>query len=505
MVIKYIDGLVAYGISKNLIKQQDETYARNRILELLRLQGSSGMCESAFERQSEPSDLHDLHELLSALTGYASENGLCTDTDASRGQFSSALMGLLAPPPSVVSGRFQKLYKKSPEAATDYFYEFCQDVNYISRYRTALDVRWKTMTEYGELDITINLSKPEKDPRDIAAAVAAPVGGYPACLLCAENEGYAGSASHPARHCLRIVPVQICDEAWGFQYSPYTYYNEHCIVLNMRHTPMVIDRLAFDKLLSFVAAFPHYFVGSNADLPIVGGSILSHEHFQGGRYVFPMERAPVEHSFQVEGYGDVDAGTLRWPMSVIRIAHSDPGRLAGLADRVLNKWRNYSDPSAGIFACTGSVPHNTVTPIARFRNGKYEFDLALRNNITTAEHPLGVFHPHAELHNIKKENIGLIEAMGLAVLPPRLHAEMETLKSALLSGQGITGTESIAKHTEWVESWKKHYNITPENADCILRSEIGKAFAQALAHSGVFKRDAAGKAAFARFVEALGN
>ena len=494
MINKYIDQFVIYGINKKLVKPEDAINTRNRILELLRLSDYEDTRETACP---------ELPELLSALTCYAVENRFCADTAASREQFDTALMGLLTPPPSVVSDRFREFYKKSPKAATDDFYEFCQDNNYINRFRTALDICWKTDTEFGEIDITINLSKPEKDPGDIASAGAAPRSGYPACLLCAENEGYAGHMRHPARHNLRIIPIQICAEAWGFQYSPYVYYNEHCIVLNQQHTPMVIDRRVFDKLLSFVKQFPHYFVGSNADLPIVGGSILSHEHFQGGRYAFPMERAPVEHNFQIDGFEDVDAGIVRWPLSVVRITHSDPGRLADLAGHILDKWRNYTDPSAGIFAHTNSVPHNTVTPIARSRNGKYEFDLALRNNITTAEHPLGVFHPHAELHNIKKENIGLIEVMGLAVLPSRLHIEMETLKSALLNGQDINSIDGIAKHAKWVESWREQYRITPENLDTVIHNEIGKTFALVLAHAGVFKRDEAGKRAFIRFVESL--
>ena len=453
MICKYIDQLVIYGLNKRLIKPEDNIFTRNRILELLRLSDYEDTRETACP---------ELPELLSALTGFAVENGLCADTASSRERFDTALMGLLTPPPSTVSARFRELYKKSPEEATNYFYEFCQDNNYIDRFRIALDIYWKTDTEYGELDITINLSKPEKDPRDIAAAGTASRSGYPDCLLCAENEGYAGRMSHPARHNLRIIPIHICAEAWGFQYSPYVYYNEHCIVLNQKHTPMVIDRRVFDKLLSFVTQFPHYFVGSNADLPIVGGSILSHEHFQGGRYVFPMERAPIEYNFQIDGFEDVDAGIVRWPLSVVRITHHAPDRLADLAGYILSKWRSYSDPSVEIFAHTNSAPHNTITPIARLRNGKYEFDLALRNNITTAEHPLGVFHPHAELHNIKKENIGLIEVMGLAVLPSRLHMEMETLKSALLNGQDINSIDGISRHAKWVESWRKQYRITPK-------------------------------------------
>ena len=496
LIFKYIDQLVIYGLNKKLLRPEDAVYTRNRILELLRLPD--------FEDTRE-TDCQLLPELLSVLTGYAVENGLCADTASSREQFDSALMGILTPSPSVVSDMFRELYKKSADAATNYFYEFCQNNNYINSFRTALDICWKTETEYGELDITINLSKPEKDPRDIAAAGAAPKSGYPACLLCAENEGYAGHMSHPARHNLRIIPIHICDEAWGFQYSPYVYYNEHCIVLNQQHTPMIIDRKVFDKLLSFVTQFPHYFVGSNADLPIVGGSILSHEHFQGGCYVFPIERAPVEYNFQVKGFEDVDAGIVRWPMSIVRITSCDPGRLADLANYILNKWRNYSDPTIGIFAQTNNVPHNTITPIARLRNGKCEFDLALRNNITSAEHPLGVFHPHAELHNIKKENIGLIEVMGLAVLPSRLNIEMVTLKSAILNGQDIEGIDSIAKHGEWVKSWREQYYITPETVDSVLRNEIGKAFAMVLTHAGVFKRDETGKRAFIRYTESLNN
>ena len=489
-----IDSLIAYGLEKQLLQPEDVIYTRNRILEMLKLS----------DYESTPTITCPLFpEMLYELAEYAVERRLCMDTSASREQFTTMLMGLLTPPPSVVNDRFRTLYQRFPEAATDYFYELCQDNNYISRSRTALDIRWKTATEYGELDITINLSKPEKDPRDIAAAGTAPKSGYPACLLCSENEGYAGHASHPARHNLRIIPINICGEAWGFQYSPYVYYNEHCIVLNQKHTPMVINRQVFDNLLSFVMQFPHYFVGSNADLPIVGGSILSHEHFQGGRYVFPMERAPIEYPFKIAGFEDADAGIVRWPLSVIRIVHRIPDRLAALADHILNKWRNYSDPSVGIFSYTEGTPHNTITPIARLRDGKYEFDLALRNNITTAEHPLGVFHPHAELHNIKKENIGLIEVMGLAVLPSRLNTEMETLKSALFNGQNVMGIDSISKHAEWVDSWREKYHLTPETVDGILRDEIGITFAKVLTHAGVFKRDKAGKNAFMRFTEKL--
>ncbi|MCL2163377.1 MAG: UDP-glucose--hexose-1-phosphate uridylyltransferase [Oscillospiraceae bacterium] len=498
MIYMTIDNLIGYGINNKLLQREDAVFARNRVLELMRLPDYEVSSETV---PTAP----DLHDILSELNDYAVQNGLCKDSLASRERLSTAFMGILTPPPSFVIDKFRRLYSKSPEAATDDFYSFCQACNYIDRFYSSLDIRWQTETPFGRFDITINLSKPEKDPRDIAAAGAAPESGYPACLLCAENEGYAGRANHPARQNLRIIPIDIDGEDWGFQYSPYVYYNEHCIVLNKIHTPMIIDRKVFVKLLSFVKQFPHYFVGSNADLPIVGGSILSHEHFQGGRYEFPIERAPIEKSFRITGFEDIEAGIVKWPLSVIRISHRNPGRVVDIADYILNQWRGYSDSAVGVFACTGGSRHNTITPIARMRGNRYEFDLALRNNITSKAHPLGVFHPHAEIHNIKKENIGLIEVMGLAVLPSRLKTEMDDLKAVLLEKRDISGIDNIAKHAAWVTSWHDKRSFTPETADDILRGEIGNTFVSVLVHCGVFKRDEAGKKAFERFVRSIGG
>ena len=400
-------------------------------------------------------------------------------------------------------GIFRYLYLENPEAATDWYYKFSCDTDYIRRYRIAKDMRWKYASEYGEMDITINLSKPEKDPKAIAAAKNAPQTAYPKCQLCPENEGYAGRMNHPARANHRIIPIEVCGEKWCLQYSPYVYYNEHCIVFNSQHIPMKIDRAAFAKLLDFVRAFPHYFVGSNADLPIVGGSILSHEHFQGGHYTFAMETAPIEKEISFAGYEDIAAGIVKWPMSVIRLRGSEPERIADLADKILTAWRGYSDESVGVIAFSDGEPHNTITPIARRRGADYELDLVLRCNITTEEHPLGLFHPHADKHNIKKENIGLIEVMGLAVLPARLKDELARLEVAILNDQELTG--DLEKHRDWVAQIKSKNILTKENTSCILRIEVGKVFAKVLEHAGVFKRTQEGRAAFLRFIDAVNN
>lgn len=497
MIERSIDKLLQYAIRHGLISAAEELYMRNRLLELLGLS-----TYTAGERH--PGGDAPLEEILSELTAFAGENGRIGDSAAAREQFRAAVMGTVTPWPSAVQRRFFDEYASSPEAATDYFYTFCQDVNYISRYRTALDKRWKTETAYGELDITINLAKPEKDPRDIAAARLVQKNAYPACQLCMENEGYAGRADHPARQNLRIIPIDIAGEAWGFQYSPYVYYNEHCIVLNKKHIPMVIDEGAFRKLFSFVKQFPHYFVGSNADLPIVGGSILSHEHFQGGRYTFAMERAHTEREFTCKGYEDVRLGIVKWPMSVIRIAHADAGRLVRLAAHILAAWRAYSDASVGVYSHTGDTPHNTITPIARMRGGNYELDLVLRNNYTSPEYPMGVFHPHAELHHIKKENIGLIEVMGLAVLPARLLKEMEAVKEGLLAGSDLRENALSAPHADWAAHiLAAHPGLDETNIDGILQLETGRVFEQVLEQAGVFKRDETGRAAFSRFIAQL--
>ena len=437
------------------------------------------------------------------LLDWAVENGRIEDDTTSRDLFDTELMGRLTPRPSQVIRAFRTRYEESPEAATDWYYQFSQDTDYILRYRIAKDVKWVAPTPYGDLDITINLSKPEKDPRAIAAAKTAPQGGYPKCQLCRENEGYAGRMNHPARQNHRIIPITIDGKDWFFQYSPYVYYNEHCIVFNGQHVPMKIDRSAFRKLLDFVKQFPHYFVGSNADLPIVGGSILSHDHFQGGRYTFAMEKAPVEKEVSFPGFEDVECGIVKWPMSVIRLRSADDDRLVDLAEKILTTWRGYTDEGAFIFAETNGEPHNTITPIARMRNGKFELDLVLRNNITTEEYPLGVYHPHQELHHIKKENIGLIEVMGLAVQPSRLKGELADLADAFVEGRDIRVDEALEKHNHWAEELKTHYTFTKENAMDILQKEVGVVFATVLEHAGVYKCTDEGRTAFLRFINSM--
>ena len=485
----YISALIQYGLCKKLFEPCDKTYMANRILEVLQLN----------EFQTEEVRPLPLEEILRGLLDDAVRRGVCGDDITSRDLLDTKLMGALTPAPREVRKTFAELYAQSPQAATDWFYRFSQDTDYIRRYRIQKDMRWMTVTDYGTLDVTVNLSKPEKDPKAIAAAKNAPQSGYPKCQLCAENEGYAGRMNHPARQNHRVIPVTIAGADWYLQYSPYVYYPEHCIVFNSQHVPMVIDREAFRKLLDFVTLFPHYFVGSNADLPIVGGSILSHEHFQGGHYCFPMERAAVEKKLQFRGFEDVTAGIVKWPMSVIRLRCADRERLVELADKILGCWRGYTDKSAFIFAKTGDTPHNTVTPIARRRGEDYELDLVLRNNITTEEHPLGVYHPHAELHHIKKENIGLIEVMGLAVLPARLKQELAALEEVILNDEQPTG--ALEKHAQWVAELKTKHTFTAENVSDILKEEVGRVYAQVLEHAGVYKRSEDGRAAFKRFID----
>ena len=485
----YISALIQYGLCKKLFEPCDKTYMVNRILEILQLN----------EFQMEEVRPLPLEEILRGLLDDAVNRGVCGNDITSRDLLDTKLMGALTPAPREVRKTFADLYAQSPQAATDWFYRFSQDTDYIRRYRILKDMRWMTVTDYGTLDVTVNLSKPEKDPKAIAAAKNAPQSGYPKCQLCAENEGYAGRINHPARQNHRIIPLTIADAEWYLQYSPYVYYPEHCIVFNSQHVPMVIDREAFRKLLDFVTLFPHYFVGSNADLPIVGGSILSHEHFQGGHYCFPMERATVEKKLHFAGFEDVKAGIVKWPMSVIRLRCADKERLVELADKILTCWRGYTDKSAFIFAKTGDTPHNTITPIARRRGEDYELDLVLRNNITTEEHPLGVYHPHAELHHIKKENIGLIEVMGLAVLPARLKQELAALEEVILNGDEPTG--ELEKHAQWVAELKEKHTFTAGNVTDILKEEVGKVYAQVLEHAGVYKRSEEGLAAFQRFID----
>ncbi|MBE5767769.1 MAG: UDP-glucose--hexose-1-phosphate uridylyltransferase [Clostridiales bacterium] len=488
-----IADLVQYGLTKGLFEPCDKTFIINQLLWALHLDSWKPVAPRALP----------LEEILRNILDDAVQRGICSDDIVSRDLLDTKLMGLMTPPPREVRAKFAHLYAEAPTRATEWFYRFSQDTDYIRRYRIQKDMRWKTATEYGNMDITINLSKPEKDPRAIAAAKNAPQVSYPKCHLCAENEGYAGRINHPARENHRIIPITIADSDWYFQYSPYVYYNEHCIVFNSQHTPMVIDKSAFSKLMDFVTLFPHYFVGSNADLPIVGGSILSHEHFQGGCYSFPMERAPIEHEIHFEDFSSVKAGIVKWPMSVIRLTSPKKERLVSLADKILRIWRNYTDEEAFIFAETNGTPHNTITPIARRRGENYELDLVLRNNITTAEHPLGVYHPHAELHHIKKENIGLIEVMGLAVLPARLKKELADLEEAILAGLPIEG--ELDKHADWVNDLKSKYAFTPENTSTILKVEVGKVFAQVLEHAGVFKRTTAGIQAFDRFIASVNH
>ena len=497
MIQKNIKKLVKYGLLTGLIEKEDEIYTTNRLLELFGL-------DELEEGGDVSMSVEELETVLKEMLDYACEKGLIEDSIVYRDLFDTKIMGLLTPRPSEVIRTFREKYESDPKEATDYFYKLSRDTDYIRRYRIEKDQKWISPTKYGNLDITINLSKPEKDPKAIAAAKNAKQGGYPKCLLCRENEGYAGRVNHPARQNHRIIPVTINGSEWGFQYSPYVYYNEHCIVFNSQHIPMKIEHDTFCKLFDFVKQFPHYFVGSNADLPIVGGSILSHDHFQGGNYEFAMARAPIERVFTVQGFTDVDAGVVNWPMSVIRISHENPDRLIALADVILEKWRGYSDEAAFIFAETDGEPHNTITPIARKRGDKFELDLVLRNNITTEEHPLGVYHPHAKLHHIKKENIGLIEVMGLAVLPARLKGEMERLAEAVLSGADLRKDEELSKHADWVEEFLPKYpRVDQNNITEILHKEIGNVFMEVLEDAGVYKRDEAGQAAFDRFLSTL--
>lgn len=498
MVYDAIKKLVQYGLNAGLFEEVDRIFVINQILETLHM-----------DEYEEPEQVYtdvDLEETLKELLDFACEQGLIQDSIAYRDLFDTKLMNCMMPRPSEVTARFWELYEKQgPEAATDYFYKLSQDSDYIRRYRVCKDQKWVTKTAYGDLDITINLSKPEKDPKAIAAAKLVKQSGYPKCLLCMENEGYAGRLNHPARNNHRIIRITINDSKWGFQYSPYVYYNEHCIVFNGQHTPMKIEKAAFIKLFDFVKQFPHYFLGSNADLPIVGGSILSHDHFQGGHYTFAMAKAPIDERFTMAGFEDVEAGIVHWPMSVLRLRGKDSDRLIELGDQVLGAWRSYTDEAAFVYDETDGEPHNTITPIARKNGDMYELDLVLRNNITTEEFPLGVYHPHQELHHIKKENIGLIEVMGLAVLPSRLKDELALLGEYMVEGRDIRSNEMLEKHADWVDAFRPQYGeITSENVEAILQEEVGKVFARVLEDAGVYKCTPEGRAAFGRFLESTG-
>lgn len=523
MIYKSIKRLVDYGLETGLIQKEDVIYTTNSLLELLELDDyvependielenhkESENCISSKENNKKgctPPILRtegtELESILADLLGYAYKKGLIKENSVVyRDLFDTKIMSKLVERPSQVIAKFWNLYQASPKEATDFYYKFSQDTDYIRRYRIAKDIKWITKTSYGDLDITINLSKPEKDPKAIAAARNTASKSYPKCLLCIENEGFEGGLNHPARQNHRIIPITIQDTRWGFQYSPYVYYNEHCIVLNSSHIPMKISHETFCKLFDFVTLFPHYFVGSNADLPIVGGSILSHDHFQGGNYEFAMAKAPVGKEFIANGFEDVKMGIVKWPMSVIRLRGEESDRVIALADRILEKWKGHTDEEAFIYAETNGEPHNTITPIARKKGKYFELDLVLRNNITTEEHPLGVYHPHGELHHIKKENIGLIEVMGLAVLPARLKDEMEELAAVILSGNDIRSHEQIEKHADWVEEFlPKYKTVTKDTIMDILKEEIGIVFSQVLEHAGVYKQDARGQEAFERFM-----
>ena len=488
--------LISYALDRELIQPEEQIWAVNTLLQVLELDGC------AMPEELPSMEEGELPAVLDALMDDAYERGVMKENSiVYRDLFDTRIMGALTPRPAQVIEKFQALREEDPQKATDWYYKFSQDTNYIRRDRIARDMQWKAPTEYGELDITINLSKPEKDPKAIAAARNLPASAYPRCQLCAENEGYAGRVNHPARQNHRIVPITINGSPWFLQYSPYVYYNEHCICLNRVHTPMKIDRACFGKLLDFVGQFPHYFVGSNADLPIVGGSILAHDHFQGGRYTFAMAKAPVEIPFTFPGYEDVKSGIVKWPMSVVRLTCGDPQRLVELADKILLSWRGYTDQAATILAETDGEPHNTITPIARRQGEDYELDLVLRNNLTTPEHPLGLYHPHAELHHIKKENIGLIEVMGLAVLPARLKQELAAVAEKLVSGGDLRSDPLTSAHADWAEGFKGKYQITADNALDIVQKETGLVFAQVLEHAGVYKRTPEGQKAFLRFLE----
>ena len=491
---KAIKSLALYAEKEGLAEREDFHYIINQICQVL----EHDNFEDVFVDEIAP-----LEEILCAMLDYACDKGICENSVVYRDLLDTKIMGAITPRPSEIIKKFRALYEFSPEAATNYYYNLSKKTDYIREYRIKNDVKWITKTAYGDIDITINLSKPEKDPKAIAAALRMKQSAYPKCQLCRENEGYMGRVNHPARENHRIIPIEIADSKFFLQYSPYVYYNEHCIVLNKQHIPMVINKSAFDKLLSFVEEFPHYFIGSNADLPIVGGSILTHEHFQGGRYEFAMAKAEVETPLCFKGFEDVEAGIVKWPMSVIRIASKDKNRLSDLADTILKAWRSYTDEEAFIYAETDGEAHNTITPIARMRNGKFELDLVLRNNITTEECPLGFYHPHPEYHHIKKENIGLIEVMGLAVLPARLKTEMETLRDAMVNGKDIAADETIAKHKEWAEKIMAENEITADNCEEILRAEIGKVFTAILGQCGVFERSEKGKEQFIRFAESV--
>ena len=491
---RLIGELAEYGVKTGLIPESERNYAINLLLDIFH--------EDAYEANETKGE--ELEDILKGLLDIAVDKGLIEDSIVNRDLFDTRLMNAITPRPGEVIRKYQELFARSPKDATDWFYKFCGDSDYIRRYRAKKDVKWTVDTDFGELDITINLAKPEKDPKAIAAAAKMAQSSYPKCQLCVENMGYAGRLNHPARQTLRIMPITINGSEWGFQYSPYGYYNEHCILLNGEHVPMAINEDCFKKMFDFISQYPHYMIGSNADLPIVGGSILSHDHYQGGNYEFAMAKAPIEKAFKFKGFEDVEAGIVKWPMSVIRLRCADHKRLTQLSSKILAAWRAYTDEAAFVFAETDGVPHNTITPIARKKGDSFEIDLVLRNNITTDEHPMGVYHPHKQYHHIKKENIGLIEVMGLAILPSRLVSELEAVKNAILNNDDLRASELTASHADWVEEFlPTHPNFNADNAMDIIKEETGKVFLHVLEDAGVYKCTPEGREAFMRFLESV--
>ena len=491
---RLIGELAEYGVKTGLIPESERNYAINLLLDIFH--------EDAYEANETKGE--ELEDILKGLLDIAVDKGLIEDSIVNRDLFDTRLMNAITPRPGEVIRKYQELFARSPKDATDWFYKFCGDSDYIRRYRAKKDVKWTVDTDFGELDITINLAKPEKDPKAIAAAAKMAQSSYPKCQLCVENMGYAGRLNHPARQTLRIMPITINGSEWGFQYSPYGYYNEHCILLNGEHVPMAINEDCFKKMFDFISQYPHYMIGSNADLPIVGGSILSHDHYQGGNYEFAMAKAPIEKAFKFKGFEDVEAGIVKWPMSVIRLRCADHKRLTQLSSKMLAAWRAYTDEAAFVFAETDGVPHNTITPIARKKGDSFEIDLVLRNNITTDEHPMGVYHPHKQYHHIKKENIGLIEVMGLAILPSRLVSELEAVKNAILNNDDLRASELTASHADWVEEFlPNHPEFNADNAMDIIKEETGKVFLHVLEDAGVYKCTPEGREAFMRFLESV--
>lgn len=491
---RLIGELAEYGVKTGLIPESERNYAINLLLDIFH--------EDAYEANETKGE--ELEDILKGLLDIAVDKGLIEDSIVNRDLFDTRLMNAITPRPGEVIRKYQELFARSPKDATDWFYKFCGDSDYIRRYRAKKDVKWTVDTDFGVLDITINLAKPEKDPKAIAAAAKMAQSSYPKCQLCVENMGYAGRLNHPARQTLRIMPITINGSEWGFQYSPYGYYNEHCILLNGEHVPMAINEDCFKKMFDFISQYPHYMIGSNADLPIVGGSILSHDHYQGGNYEFAMAKAPIEKAFKFKGFEDVEAGIVKWPMSVIRLRCADHKRLTQLSSKILAAWRAYTDEAAFVFDKTDGVPHNTITPIARKKGDSFEIDLVLRNNITTDEHPMGVYHPHKQYHHIKKENIGLIEVMGLAILPSRLVSELEAVKNAILNNDDLRASELTASHADWVEEFlPNHPEFNADNAMDIIKEETGKVFLHVLEDAGVYKCTPEGREAFMRFLESV--